>query len=104
MKLDKNTNYFIECGYDVEQVIEFVERRGGYLNWSTEDLRKKLLRLKGQCEEESFYELGGILLTTEKPLWTDMEGVNDGHLERDWQPLVRIKRIIKKPKLLKVSL
>ena len=51
MKLDKNTNYFIECGNDVEQVIEFVERRGGYLNWSTEDLRKRLLRLKGKWKE-----------------------------------------------------
>ena len=104
MKLDKNTNYFIECGDDIEQVIEFVERRGGYLNWSTEDLRKKLLWLKRQCEKQGFNELGGILLTTEKPLWTDMEGVNNGHLESDWQPLIRIKRIIKKPKLLKVSL
>ena len=104
MKLDKNTNYFIECGNDVEQVIEFVERRGGYLNWSTEDLRKRLLRLKGQCEEESFDELGGILLTTEKPLWTDTISMHDGHLERNYQPLVRIKRIIKKPKLMKISL
>ena len=103
MTLNKNINYFIECGDDIEMVIRFVEKRGGYLNWSTKDLRLKLLSLKTRCENIGC-EMGGILLSTEEPLWTDIDGMNDGHLEIYHQPLVRVKSIVVSKLLTKLEI
>ena len=105
MKLDKNTNYFIECGNDVEKVVQFVVKHGGYMDWDIDELEERLMELKGVCYGIEDCEIGGILLTCDgDPLWSDTIGMHDGHLERNYQPLVRIKRIIKKPKLMKISL
>ena len=92
MKLDDNINYFIECGDDIEEVVRFVVKRGGYGDWDIDELREKLFELKGISYGSEYEDMGGILLTRGgDPLWADTISMNDGHLEQDWQPLVRIK-------------
>jgi hypothetical protein len=98
MKLDDNTNYFIECGNDVEKVVQFVVEHGGYRDWDIDELEERLLEIKGE-----YFEIGGILLTCDGGLlWSDTISMHDGHLERHFQPLVRIKlNVVRKriPKL-----
>lgn len=111
MAFDRNKNYFIECGNDTDMVLDFLIKEGG-INFygGYNKVKTGLERLKNICLKHND-NLGGILLLREwgyhhqSMLWTASSNVNNGHLEREYQPLVRVKvDIVKRVKLKKVTL